>query len=64
MSSNMIECIDYDCIDYVLNVLAMIEFIHAWNQGGIIIDNYDISLLQLLLFWKKLKESVATTALL
>ena len=29
------------------------QFIHAWKQGGIIVDNYDISLLQLLLFWKK-----------
>ena len=25
-----------------------IQYIHSWNQGGIIISNYDISLLQLL----------------
>ena len=46
---------------------SIFQFIHTWNQGGITVDNYDISLLQLPLFWKNtvnLKECVTTTTLL
>ena len=35
------------------NNKAIFQFIHAWNQEGTIVDNFDISLLQLLRFWKK-----------
>ena len=43
-----------------------IQYIHSWNQGGIIIINYDISLLQLLLCKSivNLKECVAAIVLL
>ena len=48
------------------NRLSFIQYIHAWNPGGIIADNYDISLQQLM-FWKNavnLKERVTVTAVL
>ena len=43
-----------------------IQYIHSWNQGGIIIINYDISSLQLLLCKNilNLKECVAEIVLL
>ena len=43
-----------------------IQYIHSWNQGGIIIINYDISLQQLLLCKNKvnLRECVAVIVLL
>ena len=47
-------------------ITDFIQHIHSWNQGGIIISNYDISLLQLL-FCKNtvnLKECLAVIALL
>ena len=42
-------------------ITDFIQYIHSWNQGGIIINNYDISMLQLL-FCKNivhLKECMA-----
>ena len=47
-------------------ITDFIQYIHSWNQGGIIISNYGISLLQLL-FCKNivnLKECVAVIVLL
>ena len=47
-------------------ITDFIQYIHSWNQGGIIISNYDISLLQLL-FCKdilNLKECVVAIVLL
>ena len=51
----------------VAKLQAISQFIHAWNQGGVIVDNYDMSQLQLVLLRKNtvnLNERVATTALL
>ena len=47
-------------------IINFIQYIHSWNQGGIMINDYDISLLQL--FFRKdmvnLKECVAAVVLL
>ena len=47
-------------------ITDLIQYIHSWNQEGIIIINYDISLLQLLLCKSivDLKECVAAIDLL
>ena len=47
-------------------ITGLIQYIHSWNQEGIIIINYDISLLQLLLCKSivNLKECVAAIDLL
>ena len=47
-------------------ITDFIQYIHSWNQGGIIISNYDISLLQYLFFKKimNLKERVAAIVIL
>ena len=47
-------------------ITDFIQCIHSWNQGGIIIINYGISLLQLLLCKNivNLKECVAAIVLL
>ena len=48
------------------SITDFIQYIHSWNQGGIIISNYDISLLQYLFFKKimNLKERVAAIVIL
>ena len=49
------------------SITDFIQYIHSWNQGGIIISNYDISLLLQYLFFKKimnLKERVAAIVIL
>ena len=33
-------------------ITDFIQYIHSWKQGGIIVINYDISLLQLFLQWR------------
>ena len=47
-------------------ITDFIQYIHSWNQEGIIIINYDISLLQHLLYKNivNLKECVAAIVLL
>ena len=47
-------------------ITDFIQYIHSWNQGGVIIINYDISLLQLSLCKNiiDLKECVAAIVLL
>ena len=44
----------------------LFQYMFAWNQGGIIVSIYDISLLQFLLCKSKvnLKEGVAAVTLL
>ena len=37
-----------DCCNWCCQIIDSIQYIHAWSQGGIIISNYDISLLQFL----------------
>ena len=45
----------------VVKITDYIKYIYSWNQAGIIISKYDISLLQLLFFKNivNLKEYVA-----
>ena len=45
----------------VVKITDYIQYIYSWNQAGIIISKYDISLLQLLFFKNivNLKEYVA-----
>ena len=47
-------------------IVDFIQYVHYWNQGGIIIINYDISSLQLLLYKNivNLKECMAAIVLL
>ena len=50
----------------IVKQYAIFQYKHARNQGDVIADNYDIFLLQLLLFWKnsKFQRIRAATALL
>ena len=45
----------------VVKITDYIQYMYSWNQAGIIISKYDISLLQLLFFKNRvnLKEYVA-----
>ena len=47
----------------VVKITDYIKYIYSWNQAGIIISKYDISLLQLFFFKNivNLKEYVAAT---
>ena len=47
----------------VVKITDYIKYIYSWNQAGIIISKYDISLLQLFFFKNivNLKEYVAET---
>ena len=47
----------------VVKITDYIKYIYSWNQAGIIISKYDISLLQLFFFKNivNLKEYVAGT---
>ena len=41
--------------NWCCRITDFVQYIHAWNQGGIIIGVYDISLLQFL-FWNKFER--------
>ena len=55
-----------DVCNRYYQITDFIQYIQSWNQGGIIISNYDISLLQLFLCQDigNLKECVAAIVLL
>ena len=42
------------------HITGFFQYMHAWNQGGIIISTYDFSLLQFL-FWKNTVNSKELT---